>query len=65
MPTTRILVRRDLAQSLIRLERIQTYLARSGLLYEQNHTKEYEMFCVLMVIAEQLKEGLTALRSHL
>lgn len=65
MASTRWLVKRDLEQCMIRLNGIQTYLARCGMLYEPEHPKIYELFCALMMITDTLEQGLKDLRGHI
>lgn len=65
MPTSRYFVRRDLEQCLTRLAGIKDYLVRSGRLYEADHPNQYQMFCLLMALADQLETGLTELRGHI
>jgi len=64
-PTSRTMVKRDLTQAVIHVERIEHYLVRSGHLYANDHPEVYDMFCVLVTFADQLKTGLQALREHL
>lgn len=64
-PTSRTMVKRDLSQAVIHIERTEHYLVRSGHLYEPDHPEVYKMFCVLVTLADQLKTGLQSLREHL
>lgn len=64
-PTSRAMVRRDLSQALTLVARVQSYLVRSGGLYEERHPNTWKAFCVLVTYAEQLKKGLEGLRGDL
>lgn len=65
MPSSRIMVRRDLKQAQDRIDKIMDYLARSGSLYEKDHADIFKLFCALMTISMMLKEGLEGLRAQL
>lgn len=64
-PTTRMMVRRDLKHAQARIDKIEDYLARCGMLYETQHPKVFEMFCGCLAVARMLKESLNKLRDHL
>lgn len=65
MPPSRWFVKRDLDHALTHVTRIEDYLVRSGRLYEANHPRPYEMFCVLVVMAQTLRTGIEDLKGHL
>lgn len=65
MPTSRWFVKRDLGQALVNLARIQDYLVRSGQLYANDYPKQYKAFCLLVVLCEQLEEGIKSVQGHL
>lgn len=65
MPTSRWLVKRDMTQALVHLARIQDYLVRSGHLYANDYPEQYNAFCLLVVLCEQLEEGIKSVQGHL
>lgn len=65
MPTSRWFVKRDMGQALKHLARIQDYVVRSGQLYANDYPKEYKAFCLLVVLCEQLADGIKSIQEHI
>lgn len=65
MPTSRWFVKRDMGQALKHVASIQDYVVRCGRLYVDNYPKEYELFCLLLAICEQLEEGIKSVQGHI
>lgn len=59
--TTRWFIKRDMKQAQARLEKIENYLARCGMLFEPKHKDIYDGFCACMRLTHLLKESLATL----
>jgi len=64
-PTSRTMVKRDLNQALTQLHNVQHYLVRDGVLYEPEHPKIYQMFCMLVMLCDQVEQGIKSLIDHI